>query len=35
MPDAKLRSLIDNGTDTWKRLAMKAQGIKSGLLQKY
>ena len=35
MPDAKLRSLIDNSTDTWKRLAMKAHGIKSGLLEKY
>jgi len=35
LPDAKVRSLIENGSDTWKRLAMKALGIKSGLLEKY
>ena len=35
MPDAQLRSLIDNRNDMWKRLAMKALRIKSGLLQKY
>jgi|SRR5215469_3479668 len=35
MPDADLRSLTENGNDAWKRLAMKAQRIKTGLLEKY
>jgi hypothetical protein len=35
LPDAELRSLTENGNDTWKRLAIKELGIKSGLLEKY
>ena len=35
LPDAKVRSLIENGNDAWKRLASRAQRIKSGLLEKY
>jgi hypothetical protein len=35
MPDAKLQSIIENGSDAWKRLALRARGIKSGLLEKY
>jgi hypothetical protein len=35
IPDGELEAIIEGGNDTWRRLAMKAQGIKSGLLEKY
>ena len=35
IPDGELQAIIEGGNDPWKRLAMKAQGIKSGLLEKY
>jgi hypothetical protein len=31
----ELQAIIEGGNDTWKRLASRAQGIKSGLLEKY
>jgi hypothetical protein len=35
IPDGELQAIIENADDTWKRLAIKAQGIKSGLVEKY
>jgi hypothetical protein len=35
MPDGELQAIIEGGNDTWKRLATKAQGIRSGLIEKY
>jgi hypothetical protein len=34
-PDGELKEIIESGNDTWKRLAVRAQGIRSGLLEKY
>jgi hypothetical protein len=34
-PDAELQAIIENGNDAWKRLASRAQRIKSGLFEKY
>lgn len=35
MPDDTLRSIIEGGNDTERRLGLRARGIKSGLLRKY
>jgi hypothetical protein len=35
MRDAKLRAIIEGSNKTWKALALREQGIKSGLISKY
>jgi hypothetical protein len=35
VPDGELQSIIENGSDAWKRLGLRAREIKSRLLEKY
>jgi len=35
MPDGELQAIIEGGSNTWRRLAAKAQGIKSSLVMTY